>query len=60
VSDLEFTSLVLDMRIALLERNMATSNNLAEIAQLKKLETKLKYEQKEINAEMDDQRRGNE
>jgi len=60
VSDLEFTSLVLDMRITLLERNMAMSNNLAEIAQLKNLETLLKHEQKEINAEMDDQRRGNE
>jgi len=60
VSDLEFTSLVLDMRIALLERNMTMSNNLAEIAQLKNLETLLKHEQKEINAEMDGQRRGNE
>jgi len=60
VSDLEFASLVLDMRISLLERNMTMSSSLSEIAQLKKLETMLKHEQKEINAEMDDQRRGNE
>ncbi|MDQ6974662.1 MAG: toprim domain-containing protein, partial [Mariprofundaceae bacterium] len=60
VSDLEFTSLLLDMRTILLERKMTMSHDLAEIATLKKLETMLKHEQKEINAEMDDQRRGNE
>jgi len=60
VSDLEFTSLVLDMRVTLLERKMTMSSSLSEIAQLKKLETMLKHEQKEINAEMDEQRRGNE
>jgi len=60
VSDLEFTSLVLDMRTTLLGRKMTMSHDLAEISQLKKLENMLKHEQKEINAEMDDQRRGNE
>ncbi|MDQ6994098.1 MAG: DNA primase [Mariprofundaceae bacterium] len=60
VSDLEFTSLLLDMRTLLLAQKMTMSHDLSEIATLKKLETMLKHEQKEINAEMDDQRRGNE
>ena len=58
IADLEFTSLVLDMRIALLERNMTMSNDLAAIAQFKKIETLLKQEQKELNAALDDQHRG--
>ena len=60
VADMEFTSLVLDMRRALLQRSMTTSRDLAEIARLKKIETTLNHEQKELNAEIDEQRRGNE
>jgi len=62
VLDIEFSSVVLDMRKALLQRQIAevAKNDLAEIGRLAKLETELKQELITLNADIEEQRRGNE
>jgi len=62
VLDIKFSSDVLDMRKALLKRQMATAakSDLAEAGRLAKLETELQQESIKLSAEIDEQRRGNE
>ena len=60
VLDMKFASIVLDMRMRLLQRQMAKQNDLAETARLAKLEAELKQELKTLNAEIEEQHRGNE
>lgn len=60
VLDIEFSGAILDMRKALLQRQMAAPNDLAERQRLAKLETELKQELIKLNAEIEEQRRGNE
>jgi len=60
VLDIKFSSDVLDMRKALLKRQMLAADNLAERQHLAKLETELQQESIKLSAEIDEQRRGNE
>jgi DNA primase len=60
VLDMKFSSIVLDMRKRLLQRQMAANNDLAENARLAKLEAELKQELKKLNAEIEEQHRGSE
>jgi len=60
VLDIEFSGAMLDMRKALLKRQMAAPIDLAERQRLAKLETELKQELINLNAAIEEQRRGNE
>jgi len=60
VLDIEFSGTILDMRKALLQRQMTAANDLAEQQRLAKLETELKQELIKLNAAIEEQRRGNE
>ncbi|MDQ6956390.1 MAG: DNA primase [Mariprofundaceae bacterium] len=60
VLDIEFSCAILDMRKALLQRQMTAANDLAERQRLAKLETELKQELITLNAAIEEQRRGNE
>jgi len=60
VLDIEFSGAILDMRKALLQRQMTVANDLAERQRLAKLETELKQELITLNAAIEEQRRGNE
>jgi len=60
VLDIEFSGAILDMRKALLQRQMTAPCDLAEKGRLAKLETELKQELIKLNAALEEQRRGNE
>lgn len=62
VLDVEFSSAVMDMRKALLKRQMAIAakSDLAEAGRLARVETELKQELIKLNAAIEEQRRGNE
>jgi len=60
VLDIEFSSTVLDMRKALLQRQMAEASNVAERICLAKQESALSQELIKLNAAIEEQRRGSE
>ncbi|MDX8397457.1 MAG: DNA primase [Mariprofundaceae bacterium] len=60
VLDVEFASVVLDMRKALLQRKMTKEMSFPERARLAKLDAELSQELIKLNAEIEEQRRGSE
>ncbi|MDQ6955065.1 MAG: DNA primase [Mariprofundaceae bacterium] len=60
VLDIEFSSVVLDMRKALLERQLIKVTGIVERTQLVKLKQALEQEAIKLNAAIEEQRRGNE
>jgi len=60
VLDIKFSTDVLDMRKALLKRQLMKVSDVVKRTQLANLEQELKQEAIKLNAEIDEQRRGNE
>jgi len=60
VLDIKFSSDVLDMRKALVERQLVNVTDVVKRTQLANLEQELKQEAIKLSAEIDEQRRGNE
>jgi len=60
VLDEEFSSVLLDMRRALLQRQMRETKDITEQIRLKKAETELLKTQNDLSAHIEEQRRGNE
>jgi len=60
VLDMEFSSYVLDMRVHLIDREISAAKDAVEKAQYERVKIGLKKQQKELIAELEEQRRGSE